>query len=168
MLNLLSGYNFGKGLIMSISASIDIYLIKTEDKQYSTYDIIQILIDNGWKHFHNNNVSYQPAGIKEITKWANHPMSIEKLREIFLQKDAACETNGIMMTWQNTEIGGDFLFWPKEVNYKSFSLNLNPFRPIIKLKNDYEIIDFQWYLERLLPPLHRAFGIEAFSFEQQR
>jgi len=153
---------------MAISASIDITLNKINREKISTFNIVKELIDYGWEINHNDVISYQQLGAKDITPWINNSITIEELQEIMVEKDSRDEINGIMMTWQQTEFGGDFLFWSRETSHTTFSLNFNAFRPMINLQNNYEIIDFQWYLKRLLPCLDASFGVESFSFEQHR
>ena len=152
---------------MSISASIDITLSKFNNRRCSASSITKVLMEHGWNLYHNNNINYQPIGSKEIVPWVYESISFESLTKILDTKENLHEINGVMMTWNNTEVGGDFLFWP-EGTPRTFSLNLNAFKPMIQLQEWYEIIDFQWYLEKLLPPLNDEFGVEYFSCKQSK
>lgn len=154
---------------MSISASIDITLQSSTQKRKAAFDIIYILTQSGWSFINNNYTSYLPLNDNDEFDWTTEQnIDSEQLRKLFETKEQAHEIVGILMVWNNSEIGGSFLFWPKEISCKTFSVNFNAFRPMVKLNDNHEIIDFKWYLERLLPPLEEAFGIEAFSFEQQK
>lgn len=67
------------------------------------------------------------------------------MRELIKSKMINNEVIGIGMTWENTEIGGDYLFLP-EGNF-SFMINRN--RKILIDK----ITDVSWYLTRIIPVL---------------
>jgi hypothetical protein len=154
---------------MSISASLDIILQTSNNEEAHAFDIINILSGAGWSFINNAYISYLPLHDNDEFNWKTEKnIAAKELEKLLISKEKANELVGILMTWANTEIGGDFLFWPKEVSNKTFSVNLNAFRPMVKLNSNYEIIDFQWYLEKLLPPLEEAFGVESFLFEQQR
>ena len=151
---------------MSISASIDITLKDLNNTRCLAVEVIQILMNCEWNLHHNGDISYQPIGTKKIVTWEHRAITFEDLTKILKIKEDAHEINGVIITWKDTDIGGDLLFWPKKISCKTLSLNFNAFRPTIKLQENYEITDFQWYLEKLLPPLNDAFGVEYFSFEQ--
>lgn len=154
---------------MSITASIDINLKNNNNKLIPSIEIIRVLINNGWTLVHNNYVSYLPLGDKDSYDWQDSQnMNIDDLAVTFYKKERAEETVGIMMTWKDTFIGGDFLFWPSKIAYPTLSINLNADRPLIALTDNYKIIDFQYYLLRLLPPLNDEFCVEGFSFEYQQ
>lgn len=145
---------------MSIIANIDVNLNKT---QISSIEVIQILIQKGWSMLHDNYVSYLPLGDKDEADWqAKENMSFEQIATILTAKEAQKEIIGIMLTWQSTNIGCDFLFFPDQ-QYTKFSIILDPNRPVIALTNNYLITNFQWYLEKLLPPLDDAFEVLSFS-----
>ena len=153
---------------MSIAASINVKLENFHKKTTPIYEIIDVLINNEWTFNENKYITYLPFGDKDDFDWqTDENIDIAQLKKIFELKEHADEIVGIMMYWKNSEIGGSFLFWPPST-YETFSLNFNAFRPMINLQNNYEIIDFQWYLKRLLPCLDATFGVESFSFEQHR
>lgn len=153
---------------MSIAASIDVKLENFHKKTTPIFEIIDVLINHGWTFNENKYITYLPFGDKDDFDWqTDENIDIAQLKKIFELKEHADEIVGIMMYWKNSEIGGSFLFWPSST-YETFSLNFNAFRPMINLQDNYEIIDFQWYLKRLLPCLDDAFGVESFSFEQHR
>ncbi|MFC1894870.1 hypothetical protein ACFLYH_02880 [Candidatus Dependentiae bacterium] len=150
---------------MSVSASIDIILSEYgKDNQYAI-EIIKVLMEFGWVLSHDGYVGYLPLGDKDDFDWQEKEISIERLTGILKSKQDAGEIVGITMSWKDTEIGGDFLFWPKD-NLHTFSMNMDGNRRIIKLDSDYEVTDFQWYLPKLLLPLNKVWTVEYFSFDQ--
>ncbi len=155
---------------MSVSASIDIKLSEIKRTQISATEIIEVLVSSGWNLFHGEYLSYLPLGDKDDFDWQDKKdMSWNALTKIIEAKEQAKEIVGIMMTWENTKIGGDFLFWPPKTSYcNTFSLSTNNNRQVISLTNDYNITDFQWYLPKLLIPLNKAFTIESFKLDHYR
>ena len=151
---------------MSASASID---ISVAGNNVSAIEIIQVLMNSGWTLVHNGYINYLPLGNKDDFDWqANKDINIEELNQILQAKKEQKEIIGVRMTWQNTDIGGDFLFWPKNNNVNSletFSLNFDGNRQKIKMENNYELTDFQWYLSKLLPQLSKILKIEYVSFD---
>lgn len=149
---------------MSISASIKIHI----SRQVPTINILQILIKEGWSISHTNYTCYLPIGDNGKADWqAVENMHIAELSDILNAKEARNEMVGILLTWQNTLIGGNFLAWPDK-QYKSFSISLDSDRQELFLNKNYSITNFQWYLEKTLPPLNEAFGVEYFSCEENR
>jgi len=169
MLSLLNGYDYSFWKEkMSVSVSIDIRLTEPKNGRLARIDIVKVLIDYGWTLYHEGLISYQPSGSKSITDWKYASLNFEDLSKIFTMKQSSHEINGVMMTWANTGIGGDFLFWPEEISNETFSLNLQAIRQKINLGGNYSITAFQWYLEKLLPPLNEAFGVESFSCQEHK
>ena len=150
---------------MSKSISISITLEKHNLKQIKTMKIIQALIKYGWTLYHNGYINYKPLGSED---WVVNILDLKSLAGILTAKEANREIIGIMMKWRLSDTGGDFLFWPEEGTYEAFSLSVNPFRPEITLADNYEVTDFQWYLEKLLPPLNDLFGVKSFLCEEHR
>ena len=153
---------------MSISASIDLHLTGIKHNQKSSIEIIDILIASGWTLVHDGYVTYLPIGDKDSFNWKSTlGMEHQDIEDLMDAKRKANEIIGVTMTWKDTQRGGSFLFWP-EGTYETLSLNLHAFRPTKKIAKNYEVTDFQWYLEKLLPPLNDAFGVEYFSCEEHR
>jgi hypothetical protein len=72
-------------------------------------------------------------------------------------KNIEAEVIEVILTWQNTNIGGIFKF---ESNEK-LSINLNLNRKVIV--ENYGVTDFNWYLMHILPIFHEN-DIEISSF----
>ena len=150
---------------MSITASVDINLIKKDSQHAGTNEILEILLLSGWTLMHDNTIGYIPLGDKECSNWQlDTVIKISDLKNIILEKEKNNEVNGLILTWGNTKIGGIFLFWGNG----NLSLTINLTRKTILLNDNLEITDFMWYLEKLLPPLNNAFGIDSFICEEQK
>jgi len=88
------------------------------------------------------------------------------LKKLCTTKEKVNEIVGVSLYWDHSEIGGDFLFWPRDMTHKNFSIDLHVNSPLIKMDDSYVITDFNWYWERLLPSLDKAFGVFSVSYEQ--
>jgi hypothetical protein len=151
---------------MSVSASIDVILSENTERHLDAIAILKILVNHGWKLSHNGYIGYIALGCKKDDfDWQEKEIEIETLTNILKAKQGADETIGVTMSWKDTEIGGAFLFWPKN-DLHTFSMNLDGYRQIITLDEDYKITDFQWYLSKLLPPLNNVWTVEYFSCDQ--
>jgi hypothetical protein len=152
---------------MSINASINIGLHSNGKNNLLCSNIIQLLINEGWSLTHNNFKCYLPLHDNDVSNWtANDTLSNIELFEIIKLKEKQREVVGIMLTWQNTPIACDFLFFPENF-YTKFSINLDANRPVINLTQNLTLTDFQWYLEKILPPINEQFGIEYFACEER-
>lgn len=148
---------------MSIDANIMIGITNDINQPHSAIEIIEVLLKNGWSITHNNRVSYLAAGDKDNSEWIfTDKINIHNLEAIIKEKENEKEVVGIVLTWDNTDIGGAVLFWPNN----KISLGLDSNRQIISFQNDYTITDFQWYLQKILPPLNDVFGVEYFSCDE--
>lgn len=152
---------------MSVDASIKIHLSRVDNMHSETMKIIQALLNSGWTLGRNGHLFYLPLGDRGSYDWQTKLMNTEEFSVLVKSKETLGETVGIEMIWKTTGIGASFLFWPKDI-YETFTMNLDAERPLIMLNANYAITDFQWYLEKLLPPLNDAFGVEYFSCEQHR
>ena len=150
---------------MSTTASINI-------KLYGNNPIIEIineLTKTGWQLRKDSYASSLPLENNKKFNWQpKHEIGLENLAKILQVKELSNETVDIFMHWQNTNIGGSFVFWNNKDKYATFSFHLNAIRPTIRLSKDYEISDFKWYLERLLPLINNAFGVQYFSCEEHK
>ena len=148
---------------MSVFATIEIQLIEENNINNSILDVINNLIQFGWLVYHGNYVSYLPIGDQDNYHWQDAKnMDFAVLQKIIIEKEVKNEPIGLIMRWQDTEIGGAFLFHSM---YKlSVTLNIN--RQKISSLQPSDITDFQWYLERIIPALTSSFTIESFICSQ--
>ena len=144
-------------------ANITIQLPKQKNAYLSGLTVLKTLMNAGWTLNDQGKISYLPLGDKDDFDWhIQENLSFEELKGILTAKEKAKEAIGVIVTWQDTGIGGTVMF--RLDNNLSFGLDIN--RKEILLQNNYAVTDFQWYLEKLLPPLNDAFGVEYFSCDQ--
>lgn len=142
---------------MSIQSSLDFQLVYGEGQ--TVIDLFECLINNGWNYSCNGKITYLPVGDHGDYDWQCHQMSVNQLREIMKEKLLHNEVIGITMTWENTEIGGDFLFWPDG----NLSLIVNKNRKI--LINQFT--DVSWYISRILPVFNTGnIQLVGYTFEE--
>lgn len=145
---------------MSISASIDINL--KADIVPSTISItaIQGLIGIGWTFDSDGNVFYLPLGDDDQFNWKTEFIHQEDLFNILKRKAELFELIGVSMTWQKSNVGGDFLF--RSDGSISIALSINR-----KTITGCSSTDLSWYLERLLPGFSRVnLLIERLSYTE--
>lgn len=75
--------------------------------------------------------------------------------DIFIEKENSGEIVGVVMLWENTNIGGEFLFHS--------ALNLSVLLSINRRVSLCGVTDATWYLERLIPAFKT---IESFEFSE--
>ncbi len=149
---------------MSVDANIDVHLDQLIN--LSVVDLIDVLRAAGWSFIRDGDTAYLPLGDKGMFNWqVSHDMNQAEFAKLVCQKQHANELIGLIMTWQLTDIGGIFLCWPSE-NRLSFDIDAN--RQLVKISANFVATNFQWYLEKILPPLDAAFGVESFSCSEHR
>ena len=137
---------------MSVSASIRVSLFHENKINIPGSIIIPVPAQSGWRIFTTNGmVGHLPAEINTVFEWQYAPLSFESLVGIFKEKEARKETTGVCLFWQDTSIGGSFSFFYDNVMY-AFSMNINEDRQLVTLSPGYGVTDFQWYIQKLLPP----------------
>lgn len=150
---------------MSVNASIQINLNKLKCKSF--IEILQILTKFGWNFIHNGHLTYSFLNKQGDLDFQAETLTLEQFAEMVQLKSPLYVLISVEMTWQDTEIGGPLMFSPTD-GIHQLTLCLESKRQKQNLVDTYETTDFQWYLEKLLPPLDDAFGVESFSFEEQR
>lgn len=149
---------------MSVEASMRVKYSISQEKTLSIVQIMQLFLLEGWTFSDNGRSSYLPLGETEGFDWViQEQISSELLMNILKEKERLSEPIGIVMTWQDTGIGGLFIFRrPQEL---SILLNIN--RKAI-LGEDYtSITDASWYLSRLIPVFDKNnIHVIYFAFEQ--
>ena len=131
---------------MSHAAGINISM---SSKTKSTIELIEILLNNGWSVKDQGHISYLPLGDEDAFNWQHVAIpSWPKIVEILKQKEKNCEMIGLVMTWKDANIGGEFLFFPDGRQLAiSWSVNRRT------LKHCADFTDHSWYLSRILTPL---------------
>ena len=142
---------------MSRSASIDISLVVKDQRDDAILRLINLLLSSMWKCTDGKFSFYLPVGDIGDFAWQRDSLSEHELLKIFRKKIALGELIGVAMTWNDTGIGGEFLF--RQDLTISINLTIN-----CKVHQSLDITDFNWYLERLLPVLNTSqFTIESVS-----
>lgn len=147
---------------MSIDALIKVKLAYYNGK-LSSIKIIQMLLDGGWTFNDYGASSYLPLGEKEGFGWIiQEDITHDSLMKILEKKELEGEVVGIIMTWQDTNVGGSFLF--RSNNELSINLSVN--RKTIVNDSMFEITDINWYLFKLLSTFKEDVFVEFFSYEE--
>jgi len=143
---------------ISVSASIDISLAT----QISRMKILQQLVELGWSYDDNGRVTYLPIGDNDDFNWQSECISVERLLEILSEKDTRGELIGVVLTWENSNIGGHFLL--RRNGTITISLNIN--RRVINTVSSSKLTDITWYITRIVPVFDQV--LESISYEEHR
>jgi hypothetical protein len=137
---------------MSRDAWIDVHFV---------YDIIPsamvaTLIESGWNFNHFGNIMFLPVGDKDDFDWQYLSYSdehIEEVLKVVRAKEAADELIGLVLMWQDSEVGTDLLLSQNRMQ-ASCMVNRKILPPPLS-----RVTDVSWYLERVLG----GFGKQAES-----
>ncbi|MCX7920467.1 MAG: hypothetical protein N3B21_00370 [Clostridia bacterium] len=145
-----------------MSTSIEIKMVNTGDGGVCPIEVIQRLMDYGWTLNDNDKTSYLPLGDEDDFDWQRETIDEKLLMSILRQKKQNKETIGIVLTWDGTNIGGEFLLRTDS----SVSVNLNINRKQMEDDN-LGITDINWYLVKLLPVFKQGnLQVESFCYEE--
>ncbi|ONG42088.1 hypothetical protein BKE30_00860 [Alkanindiges hydrocarboniclasticus] len=138
---------------MAIHAQLDIEFTSA----IMQLDLIKQLIAIGWTfNDYNNQQTYLPVHDADNYNWQSDTLDQDTLFQIFQKKYGLKENIGIVMTWKDTQVGGEFIFSINDGVQISPSIN----RQLIA---DSSITNISWYLERTIYLLHKK-GISFISF----
>lgn len=143
-------------ITISVSASIDICF----SKSISRMILLQQLIDFGWSYQDNGKVTYLPIGDEDDFDWQSECITIERLLEILSEKDTRGELIGVALTWENSNIGGNFLL--RKNGAITVSLNIN--RRVINTVSSNTFTYINWYMSKLVPVINQF--LETISYEE--
>ena len=130
---------------MSISANIELYFAE----KIKPIMVIEVLISAGWSINDNGHISFLPHGDNEEYNWEWCDVNKwDAVLSTIGKKEMDAETIGIVLTWEDTNIGGNILFW-KNRREVCFSLTSNR----KKIEKDNLYTDFSWYLDKLINAL---------------
>lgn len=148
---------------MSIFASIDISIASRLGYSITSIDIINTLINNGWKIRNENKIYYLPIGDNDNFDWQDNEISEKEFFSIAKQKDQNNEIIGVALIWKDSKIGGTLLIYPEHKFSINLTINLKKLNNNIKCR----ITDVNWYLEKILPFFENdTTTVENFSFIQ--
>lgn len=134
---------------MSHFAWIDIEFGLTH---HSVPDIIRSFLSFGWSLDDYGQITFLPIGDQMQFNWTALPFEEMKssIFDVLQQKEKADEIVGIVLLWQDSQVGGELVF--RQVNgfrKLSFSASINR----QELSDFLRLTDVNWYVGRLLPPL---------------
>ena len=134
---------------MSHAAGINITISSSAK---SIPELIEVLLNNGWSVKDHGHISYLPLGDEDAFNWQHVTIATwPKIVETLKQKEKNRELIGLVMTWKDMNIGGEFLFFPNRQQLAvSWSVNRKA------LKHCADFTDHSWYLTRILTPLLKA------------
>ncbi|MBX9399864.1 hypothetical protein K4L06_00965 [Lysobacter sp. BMK333-48F3] len=135
---------------MSISASIDMDFVDAAPAQGLAWVALPVLIDAGWRL--EPAQLYLPLGDKEDFDWRTGEMTVESLAK---QKAAAGEWVGVSLVWEESGIGGNFVFEAGNTMFVSLCIH----RRSIGSTN---LVDFNWYAMRILTPLPHVLKVSSY------
>jgi hypothetical protein len=137
---------------------------KASEKGISVVQIVEMLLSEGWTFNDGDGSSYLPLCEIEGFHWViQKKISPEFLMNMLREKESLNECIGVVMTWQDTDVGGSFMFRRSQ----QFSVLLNVNRKVICDENYTSITDASWYLSHLIPIFDKhGIHIEYFAFEQ--
>lgn len=130
---------------MSSTSSIELELFS--DRKFDTIFLITILTNNGWRISDGGSKIYLPIGDIDDFDWQrSNCITDDEVIEICAIKFKNKEIIGLVLTWLDTNIGGEFLFYPD--GSLSILLSIN------RIKNHFSNMTyFDWYLEKIIPIL---------------
>jgi hypothetical protein len=125
---------------MSISSGI---YIKLDSANYNPLFLLKILLKAGWSLTDHGLKGYLPLGDNGNYDWTFDILSDEQLFIILKEKCLLNELLGVVLTWRDSNIGGEFLFDINGVITISLSIN--------HLRTFNGITDLNWYFEKIIP-----------------
>lgn len=140
---------------MSISAWLE---IKSIDN-IQPIVLLNKLIQLGWIFSDNGLKTFLPLGDNDNFDWQSENVYSDYLFDIFRQKFIQNELIGVVMTWSETMIGGEFLVCSE--GRLNISLSLN------RLTTIAGITDVNWYIDKIIPVFNDLhYEVELISFNQ--
>ncbi|MBU6951600.1 hypothetical protein [Hahella sp. HN01] len=133
---------------MATSADIDIKWSMKAGSIYNNIDLIEALLECGWRFDYGDSYFYLPLGDEDFN-WERTNISKQELLGVFRKKEQLGEIIGVAMVWGDLGIGGEFLFR----NNHTFSVCLTINRKVVE-RGGYTNVE--WYLDKLIPVLVNA------------
>lgn len=131
---------------MSVSAYLDVVLACNEKPDW-VVSIFRSLTEFGWRYRCDEKVVYLPIGDGDAFNWCSADLKESELLECIRRKSEIHEIVGVAMTYEETGVGGEFLFLPDGV--LSFSISTNRLR-------SSGVMDVTWYMSKIVPPIKES------------
>lgn len=120
---------------------------------------LEALLQAGWRADDHGEVVYLPLGDVDTYAWTSAPPSdLPRVMAEMEAKQRAHETLGLVLTFEDTNVGGNWIF---------FRDGCFVFSPEINLKRVGTCSDVSWYLTRILPALQASPFFRVGSWEWQ-
>lgn len=146
------------GAIMSHTASLE---IKYYPVSIPPLSILSLLIENGWIMDDYGYITFLPNNDSDDFNWQKEGSDqYDYVFNVLRNKEIGKETIGIVLTWKDTNIGGEFLFY----HDGTIQINLNINRQISEIFNKFS--DINWYLNRLIPIFEGSCKIESINWNE--
>ncbi len=142
---------------MSNSVSLDISL--TSKNNCFIEDIIRTLLNNDWYIVKNKQTTYLPIGDNDMYDWTSKEVTEQELFNIIKIKEDQNEIIGLELYYLNSEIGFHLLIF----NTKELTLMIDINKKYIN--KEMGILDFNWYIEKIIPCLHEKFNVSEYKFD---
>ncbi len=143
---------------MSISATIDISILKNDRYHFSVQDLLHEMLRNDWNIKKNGKICYLPFNDKDFD-WIEEDISETDFLEIASKKEEKNEIIGVIFYWKNTDIGMSMLLFQ---DYQiTFQITINR----RKLNTMLDITDVNWYFKNIIVCFDK-FKIVEINFSQ--
>ncbi len=143
---------------MSISATIDISILKNDRYHFSVQDLLHEMLRNDWNIKKNGKICYLPFNDKDFD-WIEEDISETDFLEIASKKEEKNEIIGVIFYWKNTDIGMSMLLFQ---DYQiTFQITINR----RKLNTMLDITDVNWYFKNIIVCFDK-FKIIEINFSQ--
>lgn len=146
---------------MSVSAYLELKVVHSQGCEMNPVALVEQLMDYGWEPSINYEMSYLPLGDDGDFDWETEKFNLESLMATLREKELQGELIGVVLTWKDSGIGGQFLVY--EDGTLSISMSIN--RKFID-EVEEKITDLNWYLVRILPAFNRE-GQQVISFKYE-
>jgi len=144
---------------MSVSASIDVSILKNDKYDFSVEELLNTMISKNWRIKEKGKICYLPLE-DELFDWKEEAISEIDLMKIISKKEQNKETIGVILYWKNTNIGVSMLIFQ---NYQvTFNIMIN------RLKLDdinIDVTDVNWYFKEIIGCFDK-FKIQEINFNQ--
>jgi len=135
--------------------------IRLAGDNLSALSVFQALRQAGWSMLLNGQITLLPLGDRDDFAWKCLPG--DRLAQAEQEIAAKCQLDelvGVVMTWQETSCGGEFLLYPH--GDITFSLSIDR-----RVLQGTRVTDVSWYLERLLKAFESPrFTIASLSWQE--
>ena len=125
-------------------------IINHNNNSINAFDLLEKFMSSGWTLNYYGKISYLPLGDTDFD-WHYASMDEKyKIIDILKNKINNQELVGIVITWNDTNIGINALFYPF-LDKLIFNIDINR-----KTISSLDITDFTWYIEKLIPVILKA------------